>query len=186
MPSTSKKAQKERSAKTKQDGGAGRYLLPAVIVIAVLVIAAALGIAAYTYGGGQGSFQSFQSAFYSAPRVGIYVTYTNGTAFSYSSGCAYSIIQRIIASRTHHRNASTIDFLIIANSTSCLGPDGALGSSNGTKITPLPECLAVSAHEPSIFINYNMTNSTSIRSGNLYTSGDALFLSECGVASELG
>ena len=75
---------------------------------------------------------------------------------------------------------------MIANSTSCLSPNGALGSANGTKISSLSSCLAISQHEPSVFINYSTINSTSIKTGNLYTSGDSLFLSECGVASELG
>jgi hypothetical protein len=118
--------------------------------------------------------------------VAIYVTYQNGTEFSYSSECAYQLIERLIDNQARHRNASTIDFMIVANSTSCLSPNGALGTANGTKITPLSSCLALSNSEPSIFINYSSTNSTVIKSGKLYTSGDDLFLSECGVASELG
>jgi len=156
----------------------------------VIVIAAVLGyLASRSWGGGGGSqesFQAFQSSLYAAPRAAIYVTYLNGTSFSYSASCAYSLIESLISNRAHHRNASSIDFMIIANSTSCLAPSGALGASNGTRVIPISSCLAASRSEPSIFINYSSVNSTSIRSGNLYTSGDALFLSECGISSELG
>lgn len=171
---------------------AGSNTVPAVIIIAVIVIAVALGylasshLLATTTGGGQESFQAFQSHFYAAPRVAIYVTYLNGSTFSYSAGCAYALIEKLVGSSSYHRNASTIDFLIIANSTSCLTPNGALGSSNGTNVVPIQKCLSTSSSEPSVFINYSSVNSTVIRSGNLYTSGDALFLTECGISSELG
>ncbi|MDE1865600.1 MAG: hypothetical protein KGH94_03120 [Candidatus Micrarchaeota archaeon] len=163
-----------------------------VLVVAIVAIAAVLGYlissGLVTSGGGNsnGNFQSFQNSFYSAKRVGIYVAYNNGSAFSYTDGCATNLIQQITASRTHHRNTTTIDLLIMANATSCLTPNGPLGSANGTIVLPMSRCLAISANEPSVFINYSGTNSTIIRSGNLYTQGDALFLSECGIASELG
>jgi hypothetical protein len=182
--------EKKVAEKAEPKKGGSTNWTPALIIIAVIAIAAVLGYFASSAlkgtGTGQQSFQSFQSSFYTAPRVGIYVTYVNGTEFSYVSGCAYQVIERIIASSNHHRNASTIDFMVVANSTSCLSPNGALGSSNGTKVTPISNCLAISKTEPSVFINYSLANSTVIRSQDLYTSGDSLFLSECGIASELG
>jgi hypothetical protein len=192
MPAKKSSPNDSKKEKPKAEGKDGGNTLTMVVIIAVVVIAVALGylvssgIFNMTGGGGQGSFQGFQTHFYSAPRVAIYVTYLNGSTFSYAAGCAYSMIEKMIESSTNHRNASTIDFLIIANSTSCLAPIGVLGASNGTRVIPISECLATSSHEPSVFINYSATNSTVVRAGNLYTSGDALFLSECGISSELG
>lgn len=177
---------KEEPAKPEGNG----YLVPAVIIIAVIVIAVVLGYLASTYlmgGGSQQSLQGFENSFYSAPRVAIYVAYVNGSEFSYSTGCAYSLIERLIDNQAHHRNSSTIDFMIVANRTSCLSPKGSLGTANGTVITPLASCLAVSTHEPSIFINYSTAgNSTAIKSDVLTTTGDGLFLTECGISSEIG
>ncbi len=190
MPRERKAQQKAEKSAKKGSTSASRHI-PVVIIIVVVAIAAVLGYLA-TSGfagggsGGQQTFQSFQSGFYSAQRVAIYVPFINSSTFAYSDGCATQLIQSIVSSRSNHRNMTSIDLMIIANSTSCLSPNGPLGSSNGTKITPIASCLAVSAHEPSVFINYSSTNSTAIKAGNLYTKGDALFLSECGIASELG
>ncbi len=188
----SAKASKESKKATKAaESEGGGYLVPAVIIVAVIAIALVLGYLASSTilgggGGGQQSLQGFENSFYAAQRVGIYVTYLNGSSFAYADGCASNLIESITASRSHHRNMTTIDLMIIANSTSCLAPNGPLGSANGTKVIPISSCLAISHSEPSIFINYSDTNSTAVRSGNLYTSGDALFLSECGISSELG
>lgn len=183
-----KKTEKQAEKRVRQEEKRSN-LLPIALAVVIIVIAAVIGyLLAKGYGsaGGQGSFSSFQGSFYSAPRVGIYVSYINGTTFSYADGCATDLIESMIASRAHHRNATTIDFMVIANSTSCLKPNGPLGSSNGTSVEPISSCLNVSSHEPSVFINYSRANTTSIRGDSLYTSGDALFLSECGIASELG
>jgi hypothetical protein len=178
-------ASKGKPKEAKQAGSSN--MLPLVIIAAVIIIAIAVGyLLTAPISGGSESFQNFQGSFYSAPRIGVYVTYINGTTFSYADGCATALIQSMVSSSAHHRNASSIDLMIIANSTSCLAPNGTLGASNGTKVVPISNCLAVSSNEPSVFINYSSTNATSIRAGNLYTQGDALFLSECGVASELG
>lgn len=182
------KPAKPKARVTKQDQrqkSSSRSYLPIMIIVAVVAIAIAVGYLATSQGAGGGqTFQGFQNGFYSAPRVAIYATYDNST---YQINCAIKVIGSITASRAHHRNSSTIDFFVIANSTSCLSQSGPLGSTNnGTKVTQIADCLAVSGHEPSIFINYSATNSTTIRAGNLYTRGDALFLSECGIASELG
>jgi hypothetical protein len=175
-----------KEGESKASGAARSYLIPAIIIIAVIAMAIVLGliVSQSVGGGGQQNLQGFQNKFYAAPRVAIYVM--NSSQFSYSDNCANYLIQKLILSQAHHRNASTIDLMVVANSTSCLGPNGPLGSANGTKVMPLSSCLAVSNGEPSVFINYSSTNSTSIMSGNLYTSGDSLFLSECGIASELG
>lgn len=191
MPTTSKakKSEKPKKLKEEQQPDSGRYL-PAVIIIAVVAIAIVLGylVSSHFTGGSpnQQGFSAFQSSFFAAPRVALYVSYLNGSTFSYADGCASALIESMIASKDHHRNMSTIDLMIIANSTSCLSPKGSLGSSNGTVVVPMASCLAVSTHEPSIFINYSSSNSTSVRAGNLYTQGDALFLSECGIAPEFG
>jgi hypothetical protein len=181
---------KQKAEKSSKKAPSAKHI-PVIIIVAVVAIAAVLGyLATSGFGGGgtggQQTFQSFQSGFYSAQRVAIYVPFINSSTFAYSDGCATQLIQSIVSSRSHHRNMTSIDLMIIANSTSCLSPNGPLGSSNGTKITPIASCLAVSGHEPSVFINYSGTNFTAIKAGNLYTRGDALFLSECGIASELG
>lgn len=186
---TEKKAKKsEKPQKAEQKEGS-KYM-PAIIIIAVIAIAIVLGYLAssqFAVGGSkQQGFSAFQSSFFSAPRVAVYVGFINGSTFSYADGCASALIESMVASKTHHRNMSTIDLMIIANSTSCLSPNGPLGKSNGTTVTPIASCLAVSNHEPSVFINYSDLNLTSVKAGNLYTQGDALFLSECGIAPELG
>jgi len=181
MPEAKKSA---KQAKKQEETSGSRYIT-AVIIIALIVVAIVVGYVLSSAldgggaGGGQQSFQSFQSAFMSAQKVAIYATTGgNNTAIN----CALGLIE----TTAQHRPSNTIDFLVIANSTSCLTSNGALGKANGTMVVPIKTCLAISDSEPAVFVNYSETNSTVIKDNKLYTSGDVLFLSECGIASELG
>ena len=183
-----KKAAKEQKAEPKGSKG-GSYLVPAVIIIVVIAIAAVLGYIVSTRTGGGGNQQGlagFESSFYSAPRIAIYATYQNGTAFSYEIGCTSRLIQQLESQGIHHRSNSTMDFMVIANSTSCLLTVNLGSPDYSIKNLTTAQCLAISANEPSIFINYSEVNSTVIKGTSLYTSGDDMFLNECGIASELG
>jgi hypothetical protein len=159
------------------------YLIAAAIAFLAIVVISYFVVSGLYNSNPQGSFSVFKSNFYSAPRVAIYATAYNGTVMSGTVGCATAIIENIVASTQSHRNSSTIDFFII-NQTKCTYVAG-LGKSNGTE-TSLDACFNMSASEPTIYINYSLTNVTTVKPNYLYTSGDKLFLSECGVATELG
>lgn len=183
---SSEKKEDKKEQKGKETGSG--YTVPIAIVVAVVAIAIILGYIASSnlIKGGGSTFAGFQSSFYSAHRVAIYVPFINSSDFSYTTTCAAAVIETITGSKTHNRNSSTIDYFVIANSTSCLAPAGSLGHSNGTRVVPISSCIAISKTEPSVFLNYSIVNSTTVRDGNLYTQGDGLFLQECGIAAELG
>ena len=159
------------------------YTIAAAIAFVAIVAASYFAISTLYHGTTSGGFSAFKANFYSAPRVAIYATAYNGTVLSGTVGCATAIIENIVANAQAHRNSSTIDFFII-NQTACTYVAG-LGMSNGTETT-VGSCLNMSGMEPTIYINYSLTNRTVVTPNYLYTSGDRLFLSECGIATELG
>lgn len=162
--------------------GAAKYI--AAIIIIVAIIGAAIFANYYFVGNhNNGDFTVFQSNFNSAPRVTIMVAGYNGTVLSSTIGCATSVIEQIVASKTNHRDPSTIDLSII-NQTSCVLSTGLQGKTNYT-VTSLQNCINYTKTEPTIFINYSTTNSTIIHPDYLSITGDQLYLSECGVASEI-
>ncbi len=178
---TTKAGNKTQEAETKIKPA---YLAAAALAFIAIVVASYFIVSGlYSNSNPTGSFSTFRSNFYYAPRVAIYATAYNGTVMSGTVGCATAIIENIVASTQAHRNSSTIDFFII-NQTKCTYVSG-LGKSNGTETT-LAACLNMGGAEPTIYINYSLTNVTTIKPDYLYTSGDRLFLSECGVATELG
>ncbi|EQD67411.1 hypothetical protein B2A_00768, partial [mine drainage metagenome] len=69
---------------------------------------------------------------------------------------------------------------------SCIYRQGALGTliSNYTNTTRAA-CLGYGKSMPSIFINYSTANSTVIKPTQLYFTGDAKFLDECGIAYQI-
>ncbi|MCW6159752.1 MAG: hypothetical protein LVQ95_01530 [Candidatus Micrarchaeales archaeon] len=157
------------------DKGGKRLLYAAVFIIVVVVIVAGGLVYGLRNSSGQASFQQFQRNFNAAPRVAIYEQYSNASTYPYVIACGDSVIEQLGVSRV--RNTSTIDFFVETNSTSCI-------NKNGTNIG-LQACMNYSAKEPSIFVGYNKSNSTIIKPNALYVTGDAKFLSECGIAAEI-
>ena len=184
MAKLSHKLDKKKSNETAAEDRSSSIAL-AVVVIVVFIAAL---VAAYfmTRPGISSGFSSFVGEFHNAPRVAIAVTAYNSMEFSYTIACGTSVIERIVGSKQYHRNETTIDFFVI-NSTSCIVPNAALGSATGAVNESIATCMSRINSEPSIYINYSASsNVTRIKGTSLYTSGDATFLSECGIAQELG
>lgn len=160
-----------------------KYIAAIVIVVAIIGVAI-FASSLFTARQPTSDFLVFQRNFNSAPRVNIFVAAYNGTVLSSTISCGTAIIEQIVGSKANHRNASTIDLNII-NQTSCIRSTGLGGSASNYTTTTLQNCLNASGTEPSIYINYSTTNTTIIRPEYLYISGDALFLRECGVASQI-
>lgn len=195
QPKTRKTAPKQKQTKPKQKPatatrkkktyeGAAKYIVATVLVV-IIIASAIFATGLLSKHPSNASFDAFKSNFNSAPRVNIFVAAYNGTVLSSTVGCATAVIEQIVASQANHRDASTIDLNII-NETSCIRTVG-LGTSNVSNYTTtsLQNCLNTSDTEPSIFINYSLTNTTIIKPDALYVSGDSMFLSECGIASEI-
>ena len=128
---TTKAGNKTQEAETKIKPA---YLAAAALAFIAIVVASYFIVSGlYSNSNPTGSFSTFRSNFYYAPRVAIYATAYNGTVMSGTVGCATAIIENIVASTQAHRNSSTIDFFII-NQTKCTYVSG-LGKSNGTETT---------------------------------------------------
>ncbi len=159
----------------------------AVFVFIIIIIFAIAGGVVYGYNnsGSQSSFSTFQSNFNSAPKVGIVVTGNDGPQLGAGIGCSTQLIQQIVSNKQYHRNATSIYYYII-NQTTCLYTAGGLGSyySNATKATP-KQCVNLTKNSPTIFINYSSGNSTRTYPTALYVQGDVQFLQQCAIASEI-
>ncbi len=164
----------ERKGSQPKAGGRRAIYAAAFILIVVIIVAGGL-VYGLRNASGQASFQQFQGNFNAAPRVAIYEQYSNPSTYPYVIACGDSIIEQLGVSGV--RNTSTIDFFVETNATSCI-------NKNGTNIG-LRACMNYSAKEPSIFVNYSSSNSTIIKPDALYVTGDAKFLSECGIASSI-
>lgn len=186
-----KKTKEQQSAKpkpapAKKNGKSStmKYLIPIIIIVVIVGIAIfASALLANNHGGSNSSFLIFQKNYDSAPRVDIFVTAYNGTILSSTIGCATAVIEQLVANKSEHRNSSTIDLNII-NQTSCIRSPGLGKGAPNYTVTSLQNCLNTSSTEPSIYINYSRSNQTIIKPEYLYVSGDAVFLQECGLASE--
>jgi hypothetical protein len=196
MPKVSNGQQTKKSAGSQQKGAkaatAGgkkggssyiKYLVSIVIIVAIIGVAIFASSLLGPQGTGNNSFLMFQKNYDSASRVDIFVTSYNGTILSSTIGCATAVIEQLVANKQEHRNASTIDLNII-NRTSCIRSKGLGTATANYTVTSLQNCLNTSSAEPSIYINYSTTNQTIIKPDYLYISGDAVFLQECGLASE--
>lgn len=134
----------------------------------VIILAAIFASFAMDYiNGGNSSFSTFKSNFDSAKRVDITVTAYNGTVLSSTIGCATQLIEQMVASKSNHRNSTTIDLSII-NQTSCIKKQGLGMNTSNYTITSLQNCLNITSTEPTIYINYSSTNVTRIKSNELY------------------
>jgi hypothetical protein len=161
--------------------------IAAIIGLFVIIIAIA-GAIAYQYMGNasqSSSFLTFRSNFDAAPSVSIYAVGANGTALSSVIGCSTQIIEQLIRSNSAHRNASTIHYYVM-NSTVCQYSQGVLGSGTGAYVNATPDaCLALGASAPRIFVNYSAANNTFVSPMALYIRGNAAFMAQCAVASEI-
>jgi len=173
-------ASEQKKTEQKKSGRSYRYVF---LVLILIVFAAALFYVYRSYRTTPTSFSTFKSNFNSAQRVAIYVNGFNQTALVSTVDCSTTIISTIIASPVSHRNSSTIDYYVL-NQTSCLYHRLGSGTNNYTNLN-LSDCLNSANAEPSIFLNYSITNTTIIRPTQLYIAGDQKYLRECGIAPEL-
>jgi hypothetical protein len=176
-------ADKQPKKKPDDKSSSRKYVAVIGTVVIILIIAGAL-----VYGlssNSPTSFSTFKAGYNSASRVAIYASAgSNNTGIGSTVGCATALIEGLIGSPSSHRNASTIDFFIM-NQTSCVYEHGIGGAVGNYTYNSPGNCINTSKSEPSIFINYSVVNSTVIKPTVLYISGDAQFLSLCGVASEI-
>lgn len=172
------KAEKERKASSDIPG----YIILVIVAIIAIIVAATLTI---LIKGQSTPFNTFKSNFNSAKRVAIYTTGYNGSQLSSALGCSTAIIEEITGNPSIHRNSSTIDFFVL-NQTSCVFEHGVGGIVTNYTYNSTANCLSAGKSEPSIFVNYSKTNSTTISPTSLHFSGDTQFLAICGIASELG
>lgn len=178
-----KVAKESKKDTAEKAPGKAKYIVAIIFIVIIIGVAIFAGSTLSTQGN---NFNAFKQNFDTAPRVDLFVAAYNGTVLSSTIGCATSIIEQIIASKTNHRAPSTIDFNII-NKTSCIRSPGLSSNSSTSNYitTSLQNCLNTSNTEPSIFINYSSTNVTIIKPRSLYISGTLIFLRECGIASQL-
>jgi hypothetical protein len=180
--SKASKAQAKPQQK-KQQGGKTKYLVGIILVLMIIAIAVVAN-SFFAAKPPNTNFSAFKKNFDAAPRINIFVYDPNGTVYQSTFGCASSVIIQIIANKTEHRNSSTIDFNVV-NQTTCIRSNGLGGAGTNYTTTSVQSCLATTSTEPTLYINYSTHNTTIIRPDYLYVSGDALFLRECGVASEI-
>lgn len=166
--------------KPKQDGTHGI----GVVIFIIVIIAIIAGGLAYGLNRQTGtSITTFENNFNSAPTVAIVVWANNNTNLGPPISCATNLIEELTSSHeSAHRAASSIVQYYMNNTVCSYSQIGV--SANATTATPA-QCRTMSAQYPRILINYSNTNSTSITPDALYVSGDLLFLSECGVASQI-
>jgi hypothetical protein len=122
-------------------------------------------------------FTTFKSNFQAAPRVAIAAVYYNSSQYLYVSQCAAYVIQMI----GKQRNASTIDFFIMNRTTCYYSPTG-LGHAITVSTKPASSCISLARSEPSIFLNYSSTNSTTVSAYHAYVQGNANYMRACGIA----
>lgn len=177
---TEKKAEqgKEPKKEAKQaENSRPDYRIYIVSAIAIIIVAAAVLLLLPKASGV--SFSSFKQNFESANRVALVVYYQNASTYSAETVCATDLVE-IIAS---HRNASTIDFYTIDNS-SCTYLPGGLGKPGNINTTSASTCLATAASVPSIYLNYSASNYTSIQPYSFKVYGNSKYMDSCPVAVE--
>lgn len=180
-------ARRSNKSKKEQANDSGLSLRARyAVVIGIIVIVAAIGSALF-YGlkpSAPSGFSAFQHSFLSSKNVGIYVYDLNSTGYVGAVGCATALIETIVSSPQYHRDPSTINFFVV-NQSACTYSPGLGSATSSTSVINLTQCMGYVSREPSIFINYSATNSTVVRGGELYVTGNLKFLSECGISSEI-
>ncbi|MGC9099173.1 MAG: hypothetical protein ACP5HW_01330 [Candidatus Micrarchaeia archaeon] len=162
--------QKEEKASNKME-----YVVVAAIIIIILAIAyVTFSNLLITH------FSTFLGNFHSAPRVAVAVFYNNESQYI----SEYSCFTKLIESIAYTRNATTIDFFIL-NSTNCTYSSTGLGKPVQIITVSAKKCLSVARSEPSIFLNYSISNKTIVTPYHLYIYGNGAYMASCPVASEL-
>lgn len=150
----------------------------AIAGIAVIILAAVAYIVYSNYI--TTPFPAFLGNFHSASRVALVVGYANLTQYANMAECSDFVVQTI----AHTRNASTIDIFVL-NKTTCYYSPTGLGHAINVSTQPSSACLNVARSEPSIYLNYSNTNSTTITPYHLYVYGNAAYMQKCGIATDL-
>jgi len=166
----------EKAAGEKKNRGKGLEYLFVLLVILAIIIIAYLAFSNFLLT----PFSTFASNFHAAPRVALVVFFSNESEYI----SEYSCFTKMIESIAYTRNATTIDFFII-NGTTCTYPSTGLGKPIQIATTDASKCLSVAKAEPSIFLNYSITNRTIITPYHLYIYGNNAYMSACPIASDL-
>jgi len=166
----------EKAAGEKKSKGKGLEYLFVLLVILAIIIIAYLAFSNFLFT----PFSTFASNFHAAPRVALVVFFSNESEYI----SEYQCFTKMIESIAYTRNATTIDFFII-NGTTCTYPSKGLGKPIQIATTNASKCLSVAKAEPSIFMNYSITNRTIITPYHLYIYGNNAYMSACPIASEL-
>ncbi len=176
-----KKTARPRRTQPNEGGSTSRKAMAVIGIIVIVFAIAGFSVYGLNRQSPGASFSTFKQNFDSAKNVAIVLTY-NTTTFPSTLDCATAVIEGLVG--TAHRNESTIDFMIL-NGNVCTAQNG-LGSGSGQPYnTTFQNCTRLAGSEPSIFINYSTTNSSIITPTQLHIYGDAKFMAECGVASEI-
>lgn len=125
-------------------------------------------------------FSTFKSNYMSAARVAIVVSYTNTSVFAVESNCANKLIYVI----AQHRNATTIDYYLMNQST-CTYPVGGLGHTLSIATNTTADCLSMIGSEPAVFLNTSASNITLIQPYRLYAHGNTAYFNKCPLAVDL-
>jgi hypothetical protein len=127
---------------------------------------------------------AFRNNFSTAARVAFTASYSGSltaAANESESGCVASIIRNL----TSVRNPSTIDFFAINGSTCEYSSNGWESPINITNTTS-SYCVNIANSEPSVFLNYNQSNSTKITANHIYFNGNSDYMSNCPAAFYFG
>ena len=176
------KAKEEKKAEKQepQEKGKRNYLVYAVVIIVIALIA--VGIYYVFANTVAVPFSSFKTNFLAAPRVGVVSTFSNLSQLPSEISCYSQIIQYI----AHNRNSKTIDFFQIDQRNASCTYAAGLGYPINTSQQSISKCLAVANSEPSVFLNFSSTNSTTVTLLHLYVSGNAAYMASCPIAPDLG
>ncbi|MDE1828636.1 MAG: hypothetical protein KGH65_05750 [Candidatus Micrarchaeota archaeon] len=170
----------KRAEKQVPEKGRRSYLVYAVVLIVVALIAVSIY---YVFANTVAvPFSSFKTNFLAAPRVGVVSTFSNLSQLPSEISCYSQIIQYI----AHNRNSKTIDFFQIDQRNASCTYAAGLGYPINTSQQTAGKCLAVANSEPSVFLNFSNANSTTVTLLHLYVSGNAQYLAKCPIAPDLG
>jgi len=175
-----KEARPKAKEEKKVEKKAPNYL--AYAVVAVVVILIAVGIYYVFANTVAVPFSSFKTNFLAAPRVGVVSTFSNLSQLPSEISCYSQIIQYI----AHNRNSKTIDFFQIDQRNASCTYAAGLGYPINTSQQTSAKCLAVANSEPSVFLNFSTTNSTTVTLLHLYILGNAQYMARCPIAPDLG
>ncbi len=172
-----KQTKPKADPKTAKVAGSGRSKYLALAVVLILAIASIYFLYLAALNSVGVSFSSFKYNFNAATRGAVAVTYTNNTQSVSESKC-YTVLMQVLGS---HRNPSTIDFLLM-NQTTCQYSPTGLGHAINVVTANASSCIKVALSEPSIFLNFSNTNGTQVYPYHLYIKGNDNYMSSCPLA----